>query len=140
MSTVFVIDLRVKGTNILKGLMSVLKERRKFYEDMDEGTFKVATAIGSAVGSAVASYLDRAKVFEEVIAIMTALVDKGSEEQPLEVLINELVKRVDGKVTLISDEANLAFEITPGTKDEGVQQQREALSIFTSLTKVQGKV
>ena len=137
MDNVFVVDLRVKDTNILRGLISVTMERRKFYKDMeDTGTLKIL----AATGRVVASYFDRGKALEDIIAIMTALVDKGSVEQPLEVLINELVRRVDGEVTLIIDEANLAFTIKPDTKEEDVKGPREAFSFFTSLTKVEGKV
>ena len=123
MDNVFVADLRLKGSNILKGL-----EREKFYQDMEEK------------GSAVASYFDHARAFEKLHAILEDRVFEGSVGQPLEVVINELLKHVDGIVAVIIDEANLVFTIRSGTTEEDVKVQRESLSFLTSLTEVQLKV
>ena len=128
MGNVFVVDLRLKGSNIWKGLVGVILEREKFYQDVEEK------------GSAVTSNSDRARAFEELHAILKDRIFEGSVEQPLKVVINELLKHVDGVVTVIIDEANLAFAIRPGTTEEDVKAQRELLSFFTSLTKVQRKV
>ena len=62
---------------------------------------------------------------------MTALFVKDSVEQPLKVLINKFVERVDCKVTLIIDEANRAFTITPDKKEEDAKALKEALAFFT---------
>ena len=138
MNNVFVVDLRLKGSDILKGLVSVIMERRRFYEDNMEQ--KGAVNIKAAIGSTVADQYNLAKEFENVLKVVNAIIDKDSVEQPLEVLINELVKRVYGNVTLIIDEANLAFMITPDTKVEDIKAMKHSLALFTSLTKAQGKV
>lgn len=55
-------------------------------------------------------------------------------------MIEELLKRVKGNVTLIIDEANIAFTITEDTNAEEVKALRGILATFTKLAKESGKV
>jgi hypothetical protein len=61
-------------------------------------------------------------------------------KQPLKVLINELLARAKGKITIIIDEANMAFGITSGTKQEKIDSMKGILATFTQLTKENRKV
>lgn len=122
MDNVFVVNLRQEGSDILVGLTAVLEERRKYFtEDEQYGNCTL-----SAAKTPNSSWSTE---FEALNA-----------QQPLKVLIDEIIERVGGTVTLIIDEANLAFEITPYTKEERVETQKQALALFTSLTKEKGKV
>lgn len=48
-------------------------------------------------------------------------MNKSSKQlQPICFLLNELAKRIDGRVTLIIDESNLAFTITPDIRSVDV--------------------
>ena len=87
MGTVFVIDLRVEGINILNGLITVLKERRKFYLDMQQkGTLKDWIATGGAVESLFTC----ARKFGEFDVIMNALSDGSSKKlQPVHFMCSE---------------------------------------------------
>ena len=110
MNNVFVVHLGKEAFDILHGMISVLKERRKTYLDMEQkGTLKDWTA--TATRGAVASLFSCAKEFGEFDAIMNALLLRDSVDQSSEALINELVKRLDGKVTIIIDEAHHAFRL-----------------------------
>jgi hypothetical protein len=69
-----------------------------------------------------------------------ALIDNTKMEQPLQVLIEELLKRVEGSLTLIIDEANIAFTITENTNEEKVEALAGILATFTQLKKQSRKV
>ena len=71
---------------------------------------------------------------------MIALLGDKELEKPLQVVIEELLKRVKGNVTLIIDEANIAFTITEDTNAEEVKALRGILATFTKLAKESGKV
>lgn len=124
----------VKGFDILDGMISVLRERRKTYLEMKEmGTLKDWTA--TATGGAEASVFSCAKEFGEFDAIMNALLLKDSVDQSTGALISELVKRLDGKVTIIIDEAQRALAITPPTNKYDVMALESALALFTAVKK-----
>lgn len=127
MGNVFVVNLRQEGNDILIGLVAVLEERRRYFTQVGQyGNCTLSATTGNAVTDHYFSSLTEFKA--------------SNAQQPLNVLINELIEGVDGTVTLIIDEANLAFEITHDTKEERVEAQKMALALFTSLTKEKGKV
>jgi hypothetical protein len=73
------------------------------------------------------SYSDILADFEKIL---------GNEEavESLPSLITELVKH-RGQVTLIIDEANIAFTIADDTTPEKIENLKAALALFTQLTK-----
>ena len=56
-------------------------------------------------------------------------------EQSLGALINELVKRLDGKVTIIIDGAQRALAIIPPTNKYDDKALESALALFTAVKK-----
>ena len=71
---------------------------------------------------------------------MMALLKNKNAQQPLKVLIEDLLTRVEGNVTLIIKEANRALEINQYTNEEEIKKRREILASLTQLTKETGKV
>jgi hypothetical protein len=137
MGNVFVVNLRAEGSDILTGLIAVLRERRKYYVDLEsEGKLDVL----KAVSGFAASFFAHGKQYEAFDKLMSTLVDNNKFKQPLKVLINELLKRVEGSITLVIDEANIAFTMTPGTEESEVKALKGILAIFTQLTKETRKV
>ena len=135
MGTVFVVNQRVEGSDILTGLIAVLQERRNFYlKSQEESDFFISLA-GLAV-----SFFAEDKEYEAFSKVMIALSNNNNVKQPLKVLIKELLTRVEGNVTLIIDEANIAFTITQNTKEEKVEALKGILAQITHLTKESGKV
>jgi hypothetical protein len=137
LGNVFVVNLRVEGSDILTGLIEVLKERREYYLDLlSQGDLNVA----KAVGGLLATFTAKEKQYEAFSKFLTSITDNINMKQPLKVLINELLARVEGKITIIIDEANMAFGITSGTKQENIDSMKGILATFTQLTKENRKV
>ena len=137
MNNVFVVNLGY-DSNILRELTSVLRDRRESYLEMDRtNTLKDWTATGGAV----ASLFSCAEEFGELDAIMNHLSFRDFVKlQSLGVLINELVKRLDGKVTIIIDEAQCALAITPPTDKYDDLALESALALFTAVNKENSEV
>ena len=137
MSSVFVVDLRVKGSNILNALLAVLQERKKYYLDMKEKQ-NVKTVITFA--RALATSIQKGEEFNRAASTIQAILDNVDATQSLEALINELVKSAKCGITLVIDESNIAFTITPDTEKSEIKAMKEALALITSLTKQNLKV
>jgi hypothetical protein len=137
MGTVLVVNLRREGSDILTGLIAVLEERRKFYIDL-KSQAKLNVLI--SVADFAATFFARDKEFEAFAKILMAIKDNNNFKQPLKVLIDELLTRVDGTVTLVIDEANMAFATTPDTEEREIKALKGILATFTQLTKESGKV
>ena len=61
------------------------------------------------------------------------------DSEALPALINDLVKGL-GEITLVIDEANIAFTILSTASEARIEPVKEALALFTTLTKEQKKV
>ena len=142
MDSLIFVDLREEGDDILKALLEVLKRRRNYYKmKMSKGAkfprFWRFLQFWRAVGSgAAAIYVSKEKEYAALVDIVTLMIEKKTVDQPL----SELLGRMKGKITIVIDEANLAFDVTPETKQEKIAAMKLALALLTSLTKVNGKV
>ena len=128
MEKVFVVNLRLHGPDILLGLRNVLQERKSYFSKSVE---KMKGVVVPAVGAAMPLV---SKVIEEL------LKDDDPATKTLSVLVNGLIKGLGNNVTLIIDEANIAFNIKETTKEEKVESTKAALELFTFLTKEAQKV
>ena len=134
--TVFRVNLR-EGSDILKGLLKVLEERRNYYLYLEsENTMNIAGKIASVAAEMTGKGVE----YRRVLTVFDALLNNNNATKSLEGLIKELVKSREDKITLIIDEANIAFIIKPETKEEKIEAVREALALFTVLTKETRKV
>ena len=133
---VFVVDLRVYGGNILKGLLSVIKDRRhsllKFIEYSKTKTASAASI--AAFGALHFNGVDLEIATEFANRFNELLKDESSMES-LTALINKMVEDLGSNVTLVIDEANIAFTITPITTNEEIRSTKLALELFTKMTK-----
>ena len=140
MEKVFVVNLRLHGPDILEGLRNVLQERKSYFsksvEKMKSVVFPAVGAAMPSVGAAMPLGIGGvvSKVIEEL------LKDDDPATKTLSVLVNGLIKGLGNNVTLIIDEANIAFNIKETTKEEKVESTKAALELFTFLTKEAQKV
>lgn len=133
MNNVFRVNLRLEGKNILNGLTTVFEERRKYYLNLNkQKNLKLGVAMGLFTRI---FYRPSSLEFNTIKDFTDALLDISVAKQPLKIVIGELLKSVKGNVTIIIDEANLAFDITSATSQEDIANKVEALALFTSLTK-----
>ena len=136
MGTVFVVNLR-RHSDIFEGLLRVLEERVTRVDFLNtEGTIKIVGELG-AIAAEIAG---EKKEYERLVKFFKAISSNENATRSLEALIEELVKKSGDKITLIIDEANIAFTIKPGTKPEKIEAARDALELFTFLTKETRKV
>ena len=134
--TVFRVNLR-EGSDILKALLKVLEERRNYYLYLEsENTMNIAGKIASVAAEMTGKGVE----YRRVLTVFDALLNNNNATKSLEGLIKELVKSREDKITLIIDEANIAFIIKPETKEEKIESVRDALALFTVLTKETRKV
>jgi hypothetical protein len=70
-------------------------------------------------------------------SLKIALKEQGPDD--LQSLINNLVKNLGG-ITLVIDEANIALTITDKTSATKIEATKQALALFTSLTKENNQV
>ena len=136
METVFIVDLRVRDKDILKALLTVLEKRRDYYVNLDNETLEAVLKDGKVF----ASVEGKGAAYGQFLTTVTAFMKMNSAKQTLEVLIDGLIKVQGEKVTIIIDEANVAFTIKPGTKGEKIDAASDALLMFTQLTKQTRKV
>jgi hypothetical protein len=71
---------------------------------------------------------------------MIAISKNKNAQQPSKVLIKELLTRVEGNVTLLIEEANLALEINQYITKEKIEKRREILASSKQLMKESRKV
>ena len=139
LTKVFIVDLREHGPDILKGLKAVLVMRKGRLEEFAKqlGANVATEATGLAAGFATKvtriDFVSIAKVIEEILK-----TDEAT--QTLQSLIKTLVESLGPGVTLIIDEANLAFTITEDTTKEEIAALKLALALLTKLTKQDNQV
>jgi hypothetical protein len=138
MGTVFIVDLRVRDKDILKALLTVLEKRRDYYMILDNQTPAIEAVL--KVGEVFATVVGKGVAYGEFLTTVKAFMEMNSAKKTLEVLINGLIKVEGEKVTIIIDEANVAFTIKPETKEEKIDAASDALLMFTQLTKQTRKV
>ena len=78
--------------------------------------------------------VDRETATKYVELLNEFFKDETSTES-LAGLINKMVEDLGSNVTLIIDEANIAFTITPTTTNEQIISTKLALELFTKMTK-----
>jgi KaiC/GvpD/RAD55 family RecA-like ATPase len=123
LTNVFVVDLReTEKGDILKELLRVLTNRKSFYIDLVNKSKSILTLIFLGL-----FYRNGPESYSEIFADFEKILGNEEAVESLPSLITELVKH-RGKVTLIIDEANIAFTITDDTTSA-------ALALFTQLTK-----
>ena len=133
MEKVFVVNLRVHGPDILEGLRNVLQERKSYFsKSVEKMKGVVVPAVGAAMPFGIGGVVS--KVIEEL------LKDDDPATKTLSVLVNGLIKGLGNNVTLIIDEANIAFTITDITENADIKSTKAALELFTFLTKEAQKV
>jgi hypothetical protein len=128
---VFVVNQRIEGSNILKGLMTFPGTYLRLQKELD---------VAVQIGRHAATVFAKEEEHDALSKFIMALIDNTKMEQPLQVLIEELLKRVEGSLTLIIDEANIAFTITENTNEEKVEALVGILATFTQLKKQSRKV
>ena len=138
MGTVFIVNLRNSGDDILKGLLAVLEKRRDYYLDLDKQQPAITAAV--KVGQVVAGFLGKGESYGEFLKVFNSLVEMNSAKQPLEILIAELIKVEGENITIIIDAADIAFNIHYYDQESDIKAARETLATFTLLTKESNKV
>jgi hypothetical protein len=138
MGTVFIVDLRVRDKDILKALLTVLETRRDYYVNLDNQTPTIEAVLKA--GEVFASVVGKGAAYGQFLTTVTAFMKMNSAKRTLEVLIDGLIKVEGEKITIIIDEANVAFTIKPETKEEKIDAASDALLMFTQLTKQTRKV
>ena len=138
MGTVFIVNLRNSGDDILKGLLAVLEKRRDYYLDLDKQQPAITAAV--KVGQVVAGFLGKGESYGEFLKVFNSLVEMNSAKQPLEILIAELIKVEGENITIIIDAADIAFNIHYSDQESDIKAARETLATFTLLTKESNKV
>ena len=139
MDKVFVINLRRHGGDILEGLRSVLSERKSYFSE------DLKAPAGATTPSAAGCILKRVGMDEDFTnhaakAIETLLNEDKAAPRALPVLIKGLIKGLGNNVTLIIDEANIAFTIKDKNDRIGIEEALAALRLFIAYTKEKLKV
>ena len=130
LTNVFVVDLRgTEKGDILKELLRVLTMRKSYYTDLVNRSKSILTLIFVGL-----FYTNGPGSYSEILADFEKILGNEKAVESLPSLITELVKH-RGKVTLIIDEANIAFTITDDTTPEKIENVKAALALFTLLTK-----
>ena len=84
-------------------------------------------------------YLKQQTLIDIDVQKVLDLIKDKEEYESLNILILELVDKY-GSITLIIDEANLAFAIDNASNREEINNVKAALALCTSLTKQERKV
>jgi hypothetical protein len=126
---VFYVDLRV-NPSIVKGLISVLNSYKR------EGIRRFFIGLMIHI---FGKYLKQQTLIDIDVQKVLDLIKDKEEYESLNILILELVEKY-GSVTLIIDEANLAFAVDSTASKDEINSVKAALALFTSLTKQERKV
>jgi hypothetical protein len=140
---VLLVDLRTNTSNILVGLLNCLDEKKSMnYEKMKD--FSLVGYAAKFITKFVSS-IDHPTVgtiAEEAVNFARGLLASNEKEATvLSKLVNKLAN--SNKMhpfTVIIDEANLAFTIDDNSTEQNVKDAKEALMLFTGLTKQSRKV
>jgi hypothetical protein len=131
---VYKVDLRIHP-DILIGLLWTLRDRQML--DVKDKVKKIAADVASKV---IKQYFSVDEVFtEEDFKKYLKIVLAKRDPEDLQSVINNLVKNL-GAITLVIDEANIALTITDKTSADEVKATKQALALFTTLTKQENKV
>jgi len=132
---VFVVNLRL-NPNILTGLVKTLRDRQQW--DMQEKAKEILVRVVTSFAmqsNPLVSLVVKPDEVQKYFNVPHARPDS----EALPALINDLVSGL-GEVTLVIDEANIAFTILSTTPYSEIKAVKEALGLFTTLTKEQKKV
>ena len=135
---VFCVDLRRSSSDILTGLLAVLKQKINVHD----GLFSLSETSRRFLEQVVVDCVEIVAPKENIDFDLQKYIDiikKSNYNTVLETLIEKLVAKL-GSITLIIDEANLALTIDDDTSEEDIKATRKALALFTSLTKVDNQV
>lgn len=135
MGTVFCVNLR-RNSDILEGLLKVLNDRAAKVNYL--GTEGAMETEGKA-GAAAAEIAVKTKEYEVLGKIFGAIISNKNATRSLQALLEELIEKTEDRITLIIDEANIAFTIDPWTAPAQVEAARKALALFISLTQERRK-
>eukprot|EP00596_Hydrurales_sp_CCMP1899_P003850 CAMPEP_0119037676 /NCGR_PEP_ID=MMETSP1177-20130426/6174_1 /TAXON_ID=2985 /ORGANISM="Ochromonas sp, Strain CCMP1899" /LENGTH=455 /DNA_ID=CAMNT_0006999277 /DNA_START=177 /DNA_END=1544 /DNA_ORIENTATION=- len=134
---VFMLNLQTKP-NILKGLLSTLRKRQWADDDTQERIKKMILNASSAVIKEAIPE-DFGVNAENIENLFGLAAGESDSIETLSNLIDELVAGL-GEITLVIDEADVAFKISPDASQDEIKAAKEALALFTTLTKSQNKV
>jgi hypothetical protein len=126
---VFKVNLR-EQLDILTGLVCTLRDRQNLNAS---DTIKVL--LTNIVSTCLEKYMNE----DDMQKILNISTKNQATYTSLSYLINELANNI-GNVTLVIDEANLAFSINDKTTLDEFQSAKKVLALFTSLTKERNKV
>jgi hypothetical protein len=134
---VFMLNLQTKP-NILKGLLSTLRKRQWADDDTQERIKKMILNASSAVIKEAIPE-DFGVNAENIENLFGLAAGESDSIEILSDLIDELVAGL-GEITLVIDKADVAFKISPDASQDEIKAAKEALALFTTLTKSQNKV
>jgi hypothetical protein len=132
---VFTVDLRAHP-NILTGLMWTLSDRQKL--DITDKLKKIFNNVASKFAMRL---LDIKNIITEddLQKYLDIALSKPDTVKSLTKLIDELLTALGG-ITLVIDEANIALTVSEVTSEADIKATKQALALFTRLTKQTNKV
>ena len=127
---VYKVNLRIYP-DILRGLLWTLRDRQT-------KTYK--PSLTDAISKVIGQFFGDSKMFtdKEFIEKLNIALGKRNPDG-LQSVITCLMENL-GAITLVIDEANIALTITDKTSADKITATKEALALFTSLTKEDKKV
>ena len=128
---VLLINLRGKS-DILSGVIEELRVRKLRYRP-NQSNDAIVTVIGRVLYGAVAGKLKDIVSLSDYQTFFDAIMKKPDA---LASVLDEIASGYGG-ITLIIDEANIALTIKEHTTPAEIKATREALAVFTKLTKEQ---
>ena len=134
---VFRVNLRIHP-DMLTGLLWTLRDRQKL--DIKDKVKDVTVNLVRVASKIISQYLRVDNIFTDEDfkdSLKIALKEQGPED--LQSLIKNLVKNLGG-ITLVIDEANISLTITDKTSAADIKATKQALALFTSLTKEDNQV
>jgi hypothetical protein len=131
---VLTVDLRAHP-DILKGLLYTIRDRQML--DIKDKAIEIAVNVFSKM---VKNFLliDKDLKDEEFQKYLNIAFAK-SDHKDLATVLKELVEGL-GAITLVVDESNISLTISETTSNEEVKSTKQALALFTRLTKQTNKV
>lgn len=126
----FLVDLR-DNPNIIIGLLDVLQTRKrsKWFKGLMKNLIaELAPRFLDATAEELGSTSDLGKS-------LTYLYDANKERLTLQKLIYRLLEKIPGVITIVIDEANIAFTLSDTANEQQRNETIEALKLFTKLTK-----
>lgn len=131
---IFIVNLR-ENPNILLGLVDVLKQRKDPKYDKFIKLF-----IKTLTWTFLKAAADKAGVKSALEASMKDWDDANEVIPTLQQLILKLLETVPGVITIVIDEANIAFTLSSTADEQKRKEALEALALFTTLTKESERV